>query len=92
VPVFGHAWDLGPALRLRYRDPSLTAFPIASGAPVACGATGFDVGAGGAAEDPAAPYGRTVLVDARSGRAARARDARDCRRALAAIRPGPASA
>ena len=92
VPVFGQPWDVGPALRFRYRDASLAAFPLAAGSRVACGASALSADAAGAEDPEPVPYGRAILVDVRSGTAARADSARGCREAVAAIRRGRASA
>lgn len=90
VPIFGQPWDLGPALRLRYGDASLSGFPIArGGASVTCERTRVSVDAHGTDDPPPAPYGRTLVVDARTHRATRVDDAATCR---AALRPLRASA
>jgi hypothetical protein len=87
VPIFGQPWDLGPALRLRYGDGSIAGFPIArGGASVTCGKTSVTVDARGTEDPPPAPYGRALVVDARTRRATRIDDARSCRAALRPIR------
>jgi hypothetical protein len=36
IPVFGHSWDLGGALKVVYGDGSIRGYPLSPGAPVAC--------------------------------------------------------
>jgi hypothetical protein len=95
VPGFGQPWDLTAALKLRYADPSLTGFPVAPTATVACGPSGVTVDARGTDDPPPAPYARAVLVDGRAGaggNGTRVSDARACRAAVARLRGRPASA
>jgi hypothetical protein len=83
VPVFGHAWDLGGALKMRYDDASLGGYPVTPGTPVRCERDGLVAGSG------RTPYTRALLVDASDGTATRISDARACRAALRS-RPGSA--
>jgi hypothetical protein len=92
VPGFGQPWDLGPAVRLAYDDPSLAGFPVDPEARVTCGPAALTVDAATTDDPPPAPYARAVLVDARSGRARRVSGARDCETVVAELRPSRASA
>jgi hypothetical protein len=83
VPIFGNAWDLGGALKMRYGDATVGGYPVTPGTPMSCGPDGLHAGAG------RTPYARAVLVDARSGTATRIADRRACRSALR-FRPGNA--
>jgi hypothetical protein len=88
VPTFGHAWDLSPALKLRFSDASIRGIPVAPGERVECRARALAV----AGDSTPAPYARAVLVDARSGRGVRVSRARGCEAAVAALRRRRASA
>lgn len=89
VPVFGHSWDLGAALKLRYRDPSLAGLPVAPNTTVHCGGVALVVADPGSAPS-LAPYDSAVLVGAGGGRPTRVPDARGCRAAVAAFKSGRA--
>lgn len=86
VPVFGHEWDLGAALKLAYEDPSLSGMPLAPGEPVRCGRHWLIAGG------RRVPYAHAVVVSTREPRAARVRDAPACAAALARLRPSRAGA
>lgn len=93
VPIFGHDWDLGAAVKLRYGDPSLASYPVARLARVVCGPDGLLVDpAGAGVPPPLTPYAHAVLVDVRARRSARMSGAKGCRTAVAAFRRIPGGA
>jgi hypothetical protein len=77
VPVFHQSWDLSGALRLRWDDYSLSAYPVNNGRTVECAGTAVQVT--GEEERAQLPYGRTRFYDAANGRSAPIRSRAGCR-------------
>ncbi|MEA2330220.1 MAG: hypothetical protein QOH58_358 [Thermoleophilaceae bacterium] len=80
VPVFAATWDLAGAVRFRWEDPSLAAYPAIPGTALVCSAA--DVSASNANDsfDPqSAPYGKAYVVDVPRSRAFPLPDRATCR-------------
>jgi hypothetical protein len=75
--VFHQSWDLSGALRLRWDDYSLSAYPVNNGRTVECAGTAVQVT--GEDERAQLPYGRTRFYDAANGRSAPIRSRAGCR-------------
>lgn len=70
VPVFQAVWDLAGAVRLRYDDPSLRAYPVPAGSAVDCGPRSLTLhNSNDAFERQTAAYDAVRLVDVAAGRA-----------------------
>ena len=93
IPSFALSNDLQGAVRLAYGRADLNAMPIRSGVPVTCGKDGVHVG------DPTLPdfadfvtqgqYGRTILVNVRTGRRVTVRTRSQCETVRGEFPPGP---
>ncbi len=98
VSIFSQPWDLSSAVRLRYDDASLNAYPLAQGVRIRCERGRLypqaAPGPWGTLQDGygprnAAPYGRALLFDAATGALTVPRDARACEAAAAGLTPAP---
>jgi hypothetical protein len=100
MPVFYDTWDLHDAVELIYRDASLSAYPVFTGARFSCTGRGvtpllptpssfqqlFPQVNG---QQLPLPYRRVVFVDILDRRVQRISSQRDCTQAAARFRPGP---
>jgi hypothetical protein len=78
VPVFSLPFDLKAAVRLRYYDRSLAAYPIARKTGIECGPQSLQPGGGSYGPAHAARYGAAVFVDVPNRRAIAIRDRPAC--------------
>lgn len=88
---FGVTWDLNNAVKLRYGDSSLNAYPIFAGSTFVCGPgsmypSGFINGNNSA---QSARYGHALVIDLRTRRRLSIGSRADCRRAQRTFVPGP---
>ena len=93
IPSFALSNDLQGAVRLAYGRADLNAMPIRSGVPVTCGKDSVHVG------DPTLPdfadfvtqgqYGRTILVNVRTGRRVTVRTRSQCETVRGEFPAGP---
>jgi hypothetical protein len=79
VPVFNTTWDLNAAIRLTYRDPTLSAVPVVPGTDIVCRAQEMYPTGNGYDPGYADPYGGQVFVNAVTGLAQRVGDQAACR-------------
>jgi hypothetical protein len=86
MPIFAKAWDLSGAVRLRWNDPSLDAFPIYRRG-VSCGRSKIRPLQLG--PQYGAAYGNAVFVDLSGGHVQRIRSRGECLRARDTFEPGP---
>jgi hypothetical protein len=88
VPIFSTTWDVNGAIKLQYKNPTLSAYPILPGTRLVCGPAGIGLTGPGY---PAVtrPFGTVRFLDVGSGRTATPRDVRECRRAAPTFVPGP---
>jgi hypothetical protein len=90
VPVFAWIWDLTPAVKVHFRDPSLAAFPILPGTVFKCESdrmfpeSGYGTGPG-----ESAAYKWTYFVDARTGTGQMIDSPEECESAQQRFKPGP---
>ena len=88
VPVFAAVWDLRGALRLRYSDPTLRAYPVLPGSRLRCGRSGLELhNDNDAFERQAARYADVLFVDVAGGRRLEPAGPGTCRRVAALIAP-----
>lgn len=85
VPVFAVSWDLDGAAKLALRDPSIAAYPLSARSPLACEEDRVRARGALAGKSRPAPYGRTLVVDVRTGSVARPGSRAACRRQAASI-------
>ena len=81
VPVFDATWDLEGALRLRYHDPRLSAFPLFADGALTCTGAGAIAAAPGSFGRNTLSY-RTLVIVSPAGHARIASRA-SCERAVA---------
>jgi hypothetical protein len=80
VPVFSLPFDLRAAVRLRFDDVSLAAYPLAERSGIECGDKGLHPTGGTYGPSQTEEYGRAVLVDVPNARAIPIEDRADCLR------------
>jgi hypothetical protein len=78
VPVFSLPFDLKAALRLRYDNPSLAAYPMAASAAIVCGRYTLYPTGGTYGKVEGAAYGSAWFVDVPAGRVVPIADRADC--------------
>jgi hypothetical protein len=89
IPIFAVPWDLSGALRLRYDEWDIQAYPMREPATVECRADaivpvgGFDPNA------PSGSYGKTWFVDVTTRRAELVDSRSDCMRIRGGYKGGP---
>ena len=87
VPVFHESWDLSGALRIRWDDDSIEAYPVNNGRVVVCRAEQAYISRRG--EVTALPYGRVRFSSAESARSTAIDSHADCRAWLQDAREKP---
>jgi hypothetical protein len=87
VPVFSLPFDLKAAVRLRYDDPSVAAYPLAERDGIVCGRLGLHPTGGSYGPVHGEEYGHAVLVDVPARRAIPIRNRADCLRWQARLGP-----
>jgi hypothetical protein len=88
VPVFAAVWDLRGALRLRYSDPALRAYPILPGSRLRCGRSALELSNGNDTfERQTARYADALFVDVAGRRRLEPAGAGTCRRMAALTAP-----
>jgi hypothetical protein len=80
VPIFAASWDLDGAVKNRWDDATLGAFPAIPETTMECGAAGMDMRNDNAlyGHPQTARYGSAYLIDIASRRIARVDDAASC--------------
>lgn len=86
VPVFSLPFDLKAAVRLRYDNPSLAAYPMARDTRIRCGPTGLYPVGGTYGPVHGARYGSALFVDVPTGRTEAVGSRADCLRLRARLR------
>jgi hypothetical protein len=88
VPIFSSSWDVNGMIKLRYKDGSLSAFPILTGLSIACRTNGVGLQGIGA---PAVmtPYGAARFLNISSGEHAQPYNQRECQAVAGKYVPGP---
>jgi hypothetical protein len=80
IPVFSLPFDLKAAVRLRYDDASIQAYPVAGDTVINCAATGLYPTGGTYGPAHGAPYGSAVFVEVPNARAIRIASRAQCLR------------
>jgi hypothetical protein len=95
-PVFGNTWDLTGAVRVRWKDYTLTGLPLFPGTTIACQPDAFEPVNPRYGTNPADPsgrfrarYGKVVLFHFPSRHAEVIRSRAQCEAALQWFQPGP---
>ena len=90
VPVFAWIWDLTPAVKVHFRDPSLAAFPILPGTTFKCEKDRmFPESSYGTGPGEAGAYGHAYFVNTASGEGELITSRAHCEEAKARYQPGP---
>jgi hypothetical protein len=90
VPVFAWIWDLTPAVKVHFQDPSLAAFPMLPGTTFKCEEDRmFPESSFGTGPGEAAGYGNAYFVDAPSGKGELITSRKHCEEAKERYEPGP---
>jgi len=87
VPIFSSSWDVDGMIKLRYKDGSLSAYPILTGLTLACRANGVGL-QGVGAPGVTARYGAVRFLNVSSGEHARPYNERECRAVAGRYVPG----
>jgi hypothetical protein len=86
VPIFAASWDLDGAIKLRYADPSLRAYPLTAEQGLECRSDGIGLAD---EEVESAPYGTARLLDLQTGSHTTPRNMQQCLNAAELHPPGP---
>ena len=90
VPIFAWIWDLTPAVKVHFRDPSLASFPILPGTTFKCEEEGmYPESPYGTGPGMTGVYGQAYFIDVPSGTGELITSRAQCREAQARYRPGP---
>ena len=90
VPVFAWIWDLTPAVKVHFRNPSLAAFPILPGTSFKCEKDRmFPESAYGTGPGETGVYGHAYFVNAPTGTGELVTSRKQCREAQERYKPGP---
>jgi hypothetical protein len=81
VPIFSLPFDLKAAVRLKYDDVSLAAYPIPDDGGIECGTLGLHPTGGTYGPGQTEEYGHAVFVDVKTRAATTIRSRADCLRA-----------
>jgi hypothetical protein len=92
VPIFSANWDVNGMIKLQYKTPFLSAYPIIPGLSLACHPTGVGLqGAGAGPSGATVPYGMARLLDVRTGQHSQPRNIRQCKAVAGSYPAGPLS-